>query len=94
MNEDEGKPTVTPTPPKESPPVSSSEATAAEIVLSKDRERELTTKIADLEDRYDTERKQREELEQKITATQALPAPAPSKKKSLLDYLGDFWEGK
>ena len=94
MAEDPTPPTpVPPTPPAPVPvPSPGKPPTAADVVLD-GRDRELTTRIAELEDKFATEKKLREQAEAEAMALRKQQTPEP-KKKGLIERFDDWWEGK
>ena len=91
---DEPKP---PNPPPNQPapvePASPGKPPTAAAVVLDGRERELTTQIAELEDKYKTEKQLREQAE--ATATALLKQqPTPAQKKSFIERFDDWWEGR
>jgi hypothetical protein len=86
-------------PPAEPPPVPDrtdagpQPKNAGDVVNEGHETRPLEEKIAELEDKYATEKKAREDLENKISKTRKISSPTRPG-KSFLDDLNDFWEGK
>ena len=85
-------PPTPPTPPPAEPGSPGSPSTAAAVVLD-GRERELTTQIAELEDRYSTEKQLREQAEA-AAAELRKQAQTPTRKKSIGEAFQDWWEGR
>lgn len=83
---------VPPNPPAPAQPSSGKPPTAVDVVLD-GRERELTTRIAELEDKFSTEKKLREQAEAEAMALRKQQTPDP-KKKGILEEFQDWWDGK
>lgn len=90
---DEPNPPNPPTPPPPDPASSGNATPSAASVVLDGRERELTTRISELEDQFDTEKKRREETE-KENAELRKQVETPVRKKGVLESFNDWWEGK